>query len=383
MRRSRNAALAAVTTLVATGLVLTGGPVEARVVVKTRAGEVSRPVDGTAVMELPFAAGHVALRWVGNPEAEVTVATATDGVDFGPATDAGRDEVGEHRRNGETYGAVLPAGGATAVRIDADRPLGRVTVLALADGERVTTTRALGGRPAGASASQPPIRSRSDWGADESLRFDTAGNEVWPPTFHPVQKLVVHHTATANADANPPATIRSIYYYHSVTQGWGDIGYNFVVDEAGNVYKGRHSHTTAGPDDTLTGEDSAGNGVTAAHAYGFNSGTVGVALLGTLTRRDATSAARNALVDFLAWKADAHAISATGSSLYTNPSNGSTATFPNIAGHRDLNATECPGDSFYATLPSVRSDVAARVSGVTTTSSSTTTTIKKKGGPRR
>jgi N-acetylmuramoyl-L-alanine amidase len=53
-----------------------------------------------------------------------------------------------------------------------------------------------------------------------------------------VQKLIVHHTATQNNDPDPPATIRSIYYYHAVTQGWGDIGYNFLIDEAGNLYEG-------------------------------------------------------------------------------------------------------------------------------------------------
>ena len=130
------------------------------------------------------------------------------------------------------------------------------------------------------------------------MRFDASGKEVWPPAFWPIQKLIVHHTATQNADPNPASTIRSIYYYHAITQGWGDIGYNFLIDEAGHVYKGRYSHTTANPssaspspDDTITGEDAAGNGVTGAHALGYNSGTVGVALLGTLTDQDATPAA--------------------------------------------------------------------------------------------
>ena len=52
---------------------------------------------------------------------------------------------------------------------------------------------------------------------------------------------------------------------------------------------------------------------------------------------------------------------AQGSALYTNPVSGTQATFPNIAGHRDLAATECPGGTFYATLPTIRSDVAALI----------------------
>jgi hypothetical protein len=375
-------AVGAAITLAAVAFVLVGGRrVDAQVVVHTRAGEVSAPVNGAAVLELPFAADHAALHWAGNPDAAVSVAFSRDGLNFGPAFDVSRDEIGEQRGNGETYGVILRADGATTARVQADRPIGRVTVLALADGSETTTSRTADDSVAGASVAQPAIISRSGWGADESLRFDANGKEVWPPTFWPIQKLIVHHTATQNADPNPASTIRAIYYYHAITQGWGDIGYNFLIDEAGHIYKGRHSHTTSNPssaspspDDTITGEDTAGNGVTGAHALGYNSGTVGVALLGTLTDQDATPAAKNALADLLAWKADAHGIDPQGSTLYTNPVNGTQQTFANIAGHRDVNATECPGGTFYATLPAVRSAVASRVGASTTTTSSTTTT---------
>jgi hypothetical protein len=203
---------------------------------------------------------------------------------------------------------------------------------------------------------------RVDWGADESLRFDSTGHEIWPPAFYPIQKLIVHHTATQNSDPDPAATIRSIYYYHAVTQGWGDIGYNFLIDEAGNVYEGRHTYDYPSGS-SPTEQDSSGQGVTGAHAQGYNSGTVGIALLGTLSNQDATPAARSALERLLAWIAGTHGIDPQGSSLYVNPVSGAQATFPNIAGHRDVGATECPGGAFYATLPTIRSDVAALVSG--------------------
>jgi hypothetical protein len=51
------------------------------------------------------------------------------------------------------------------------------------------------------------------------------------------------------------------------------------------------------------------------------------------------------------------------SSLYTNPVDGTQSTFANIAGHRDVAATECPGGVFYATLPGIRADVAALITG--------------------
>jgi hypothetical protein len=376
-------AVALVLGLVAASFLLGEGVrVEAQVVVvHTRAGEVSGPLVGSQVRALPFAARDVALHWAGSPGAQLRVAFSADGTAFGAERDVGRDEVGAERGNGETYGGVLFAGGAVAVRLTSDRPLGRVSVLALTDDRRTVVARHLPADAAGAAVPEPSILARSSWGADESLRFDSTGKEIWPPTFWPIQKLIVHHTATQNNDPDPAATIRSIYYYHAITQGWGDIGYNFIIDEAGHIYKGRHSHTTTtpstaspSPDDTITGEDGAANGVTAAHAYNYNSGTVGVAFLGTLTNQDATPAAKNALEDLLAWKSDAHGIDPQGSALYTNPVNGTQSVFPNIAGHRDVAATECPGGTFYATLPTVRAAVANRVATSTTTSSTTTST---------
>ena len=276
--------------------------------------------------------------------------------------------MGEGARVGETYGAVMRAQEARLVRIWSDRPLRRVTVVAFLDrGQplaRPPAQSALRLNTAAttttAGVAQPSVIPRSGWGADESLRFDATGKEIWPPAFFPIQKVIVHHTATQNNDPDPASTIRSIYQYHAVTQGWGDIGYNFLIDESGRIYEGRYSRPYA-PGESPTGEDASGNGVTAAHTQGYNSGTVGIALLGTLTNQDATPAARNALERLIAWIDDSHRIDPQGSALYTNPVSGTQATFPNIAGHRDLAATECPGGAFYATLPTIRSDVAALI----------------------
>lgn len=128
------------------------------------------------------------------------------------------------------------------------------------------------------------------------------------------------------------------------------------------MYEGRHSRTYA-LGESPTGEDLSGNGVTGGHALNYNAGTMGVALLGTLTNQDATAPARDALERVLAWKASAHGINPQGSSLYTNPVNATQKTFANIAGHRDVNSTECPGGLFYATLPQIRSDVAVLIAG--------------------
>ncbi|MFN2506189.1 MAG: hypothetical protein ABR540_18575 [Acidimicrobiales bacterium] len=158
--RRRVAAIVAFA-LATIGLVVVGGSVEAQVVVRIRAGEVTRVLHGLGVIPLPFAARDIAVHWQGNPDAQVTYALSGDGVSFGASADVGRDEVGEQRGNGETYGAVIPAAGATFVRVSSDRPLGRLTVLALADGERVVTYKPVPGRPAGGAVTQRPIVPRS------------------------------------------------------------------------------------------------------------------------------------------------------------------------------------------------------------------------------
>jgi hypothetical protein len=299
---------------------------------------------------------HLAVHWGGHRTATVRVAMSRDGRHFGKRHAVLLDDAARPSR--ETWGALMTAYGVRAVRVSTDQPLPRLTVLWLKDRGGAPRATAV----AAATVSQPKVIPRVDWGADESLRYDAAGKEIWPPAFYPVQKLLVHHTATQNGDPNPAATVRSIYYYHAVTQGWGDIGYNFLIDEQGRIYEGRHTFDYPSGS-SPTGQDASGRGVTAAHAVGFNSGTVGIALLGTLTDRDATPAARDALEQLLAWEAGEHAIDPQGSSLYTNPVNGTQKTFANIAGHRDVGATECPGGVFYATLPTIRSDVATMLSG--------------------
>jgi hypothetical protein len=363
----------------------------------TKVDKLGGPVGHERTFHLSRPATHVALHWADHRDARVNAAFARASTRFGAWHRVRLDETGMDRPGDQTYGAIMVARNATAVRVRSDVPLRHMHVLALTDRKeaagadpsparlaaasspdsRLATAPATASTTAGV-VPEPAVVPRSRWGADESLRFDSSGNEVWPPQFYPVQKLIVHHTATQNNDPDPAATIRSIYYYHAITQGWGDIGYNFLIDEAGNVYEGRYSRPYAAGE-SPTGQDASGNGVTAAHAQGYNSGTVGIALLGTLTNQDATPAARSALEGLLAWEADEHGIDPQGSALYTNPVNGTQATFPNIAGHRDVAATECPGGALYATLPTIRSDVAARIAAAHGTTITTTKAYQPAG----
>jgi len=183
---------------------------------------------------------------------------------------------------------------------------------------------------------QPSIISRAGWGADESLRD-------WDPEVRPVRKIVVHHTVTPNdyAEDESAAWVRAIYHYHTVTRGWGDIGYNYLIDQYGNIYEGRFG----------------GPGAVGGHVYSYNYGSVGIALIGTHGNASnsiaPSAAAAQALTRLCVWEASRSFVNPLESASFfgSNP--------PNLGGHRDYppNETTCPGDLAYAILPGLRQGV--------------------------
>src|SRR5437763_3514859 len=200
------------------------------------------------------------------------------------------------------------------------------------------------------SAPHPEISTRAGWGANEGMRKGR-------PEFAPISKLVVHHTVTPNNDPDPAQTVRAIYAYHTRNNGWNDIGYNFLVDQQGRVYEGRFARSYR-PGEAPTGEDESGRGVIGAHAKAVNPGTAGVALLGDYSGGVLPPEPQvDGLVRLLAWKAARHDIDPKGASPFTAV-DGSQRTFPNIAGHRDVGDTGCPGGRLYERLPEIRQRVA-------------------------
>ena len=331
--------------------------------VKVRASETSHAVDRTHDFAISSAATHINIHWAGEPDAHLTAAFSSDGKVFSELTAVEAEDADEapdpqpEQASDETYGPLMGVDRVTVVRVHADRPLARVTVLALDASGPATPPFGLGAQALGTTAI-PGVISRAAWGADESLRFDGAGDERWPREYYPLQKLVVHHTAGRNQDPNPAATVRAIYYFHAVTRRWGDIGYSYLIDEAGRVYEGRHSRDywngTIPTSDSLDGLAVAGG-----HALHHNQGTMGIALLGTFGTRAPTAAARASLVRMLAWASAKYHLDPRASSTYTNPLTGIKRYVPNIAGHRDYQATACPGGVLYGLLPTIRNDVAA------------------------
>ncbi|MDQ3895654.1 MAG: N-acetylmuramoyl-L-alanine amidase [Actinomycetota bacterium] len=199
----------------------------------------------------------------------------------------------------------------------------------------------LGGvKPAGAAPIQPGIVSRASWGADESFRNLNPGCSQ-PFYANSVRFSVVHHTAGTNnyTASDSAAIVRAIYYFHTHTNKWCDIGYNFLVDRFGTVFEGRAGGIT--------------KAVVGAHAEGFNTGSTGVAILGTFSTEPVPSAAYAAVRTLLAWKLALHGVDPYGTVM------ASGIPVRTITGHRDLSSTECPGDMGEARLPQLRADVAA------------------------
>jgi hypothetical protein len=200
-----------------------------------------------------------------------------------------------------------------------------------------------------AAAVMPEIYSRAQWGADESLMG-------WDPEFAPtIKAATIHHTADGNnyTAADVPGILRSMYAYHAVSRGWGDIGYNVVVDKFGRAWEGR----SGGLASTVVG----------AHAGGFNTGTFGVSMIGNYEIVEPPRAMLETVASVIAWKLSLYGVDPNGRTTLTS-SGGGTARFaagqqvplPTVFGHRDVGATACPGKNVYSKMGEIRAMVAAR-----------------------
>ncbi len=230
------------------------------------------------------------------------------------------------------------------------------------------------------ASSSFPIISRSAWGADESLRYTNGSetstasdrdptasvigtqrvqgcndlNETYPDEFEinevvyrengkdlrwPLQystkidKVVVHHTAGENhLERSPKEVMRAVYAYHANSRGWGDIGYNFVIDGNGNIYEGR----------------AGGDYVVGGHVYCSNVHTIGVALMGNFQNASPTGKQIEALQKLLPELADTYGLDLSGDSVFHG------MNLPNLLGHKDLGQTACPGENMYELLGTLR-----------------------------
>ncbi|ADI06711.1 hypothetical protein SBI_03590 [Streptomyces bingchenggensis BCW-1] len=220
---------------------------------------------------------------------------------------------------------------------------------------------ATGGPPS--TVPEPPIVSRTEWGADT-----TGITPEDPPTYNTdVKSVFVHHTDGTNdySCADSASIVRGIYIYHVKTNGWNDIGYNFLVDKCGTIFEGR----AGGVDMPVLG----------AHTYGWNRESAGIAVLGNYTSTGASTDAMTSIARLAGWKLGQYGADPAGTVqltagatqknyLGTSYTADTKYTFNRISAHRDGYNTECPGNSLYAQLPTIRSWASGPVAGLKITS---------------
>ena len=243
------------------------------------------------------------------------------------------------RRGRRVRGLRVHFVNTTGTATSADRLRKRIRGIAAG---MVSAVREAVGSAARAQSAQPAIVSREDWGA-------AACPPRADPSYGQVKAAFVHHTVSTN-DYGPDesaAMVLAMCRYHRNSNGWNDIGYNFLVDRYGTIFEGR-----AG---------GIGEAVVGAQAQGYNSQSTGIASIGTFSSGGQSEAGLRAIANVLGWKLGLHGVPARGrvalvsggGSVNRYPA-GSRPTFERISGHRDADATACPGDGLYRQLPRLR-----------------------------
>ena len=181
----------------------------------------------------------------------------------------------------------------------------------------------------------PSIVSRADWGArpldlearEEYGFFDANTNPEGVLLYQEnlsvvLNTIVVHHSAFPNAG---PIEIQDL---HMEVRGFADVAYHFMIAPDGKIFEGRPIN------------------VRGAHVRGYNTGSIGIVLLGNFNEDLPTVEQLvhlRLLVDYLRYSYDIRF----------------------LAGHKDYpnqspDGTECPGDQLYPLLPDLAEQLGMR-----------------------
>jgi len=136
------------------------------------------------------------------------------------------------------------------------------------------------------------------------------------PNRRPWTRITVHHSALPSLQLRSQSAaadeVRHIQTVHMRDQSWGDIGYHFLIDPAGRIYKGR--------DLKYQGAHAGGNN------GANNVGNIGICLLGDFDQERPDPRALASLDQLIGALRSRHGIGAA-----------------NVKGHQDFKATQCPG----------------------------------------
>lgn len=127
--------------------------------------------------------------------------------------------------------------------------------------------------------------------------------------------IVIHHTGGSDIDASA----EQIHEWH-LNKDWAGIGYHYVIRKDGTVENGRPEWAMG------------------SHAYGENYHTLGIHVSGEFTFNAPTAAQINSCVELVAELCKQYDIPIDAR---------------HIVGHRDLMATDCPGEQLYLRLDDI------------------------------
>lgn len=159
----------------------------------------------------------------------------------------------------------------------------------------------------------PPDIQGSVEGAYDAVANPGGWYTYTKPLPEALNTIIVHHSALPLSDG--PLEIQK---KHTKTRGYADIGYQFVINDTGQIYEGRSIN------------------VRGAHTGGHNTGTIGIALLGNFEEVEPPESQCAQLKKLCRCLIDTYDIT-------------------HIAGHRDFQpgVTVCPGENLEVLIPDI------------------------------
>lgn len=180
-------------------------------------------------------------------------------------------------------------------------------------------------RARSSGAAPARVLERGAWGA----RRPRPGRMT---AMGPIRRITVHHSGTRTPDepmAKVAARIRGIQRTHMRDNRWADLAYHFLIDRSGRIWRGRELRWQG------------------AHAGGpiRNRGNVGICLLGNFADGPQGQKPSPAQIESLR-------------RLLTSLAETDHVPVDRIYTHRELRATECPGDRLQREVDRLRRELA-------------------------
>ena len=178
---------------------------------------------------------------------------------------------------------------------------------------------------------------------------------IYPEYYnHHKNKIVIHHTAwdygKNRTIDDVKKEIQQIYKYHTINRDFGDIWYNFLIDQMWNIYEWR----------------AGGEWAVWMHASSNNVSSIWIAMMWNFENDTPSVEQMKSLVNLTTAIAKFYHIDPLGYT-YTFSINSEKEPYvvatknPNIMWHKNLKATACPWKNLYKFLPKIRSEVLRRM----------------------